>query len=383
MLQRFTDRDLETLIGHRGPSLSILLPTPWRGDEARKVPIALKGALREAETQARERGLSPQQSDALLAPLRRLGEDPAVWREAREGAVLFSSPTLLRAYHLGRAVGPRAVLDERFYLRPLLTELQEPAYNVLAISLNQVRLLACRRDACSRVELVHVPASFEQAMGELQYYTGLQMHSSTSSGLGRRAAIFHGHGDGDEEHFEDDVFAYFRAVARGLEQQMGKSGEPLVLAGVAAHFPALKRAGLPYAVLEEGVAGNPDHVPDHELRDAAWPIVEAWSRRAAAADLERYGELAARAQASSEAHEILQAASAGRIHVLLTASGAELWGRFDPASLSLSVHRERAPGDEELVNLAVCGTLAGRGTARELPAAEVPGGAPMAALFRY
>ncbi|HZI63172.1 MAG TPA: hypothetical protein VFE44_00250, partial [Thermoanaerobaculia bacterium] len=176
---------------------------------------------------------------------------------------------------------------------------------------------------------------------------------------------------------------YFRTLSQALRGKLGNGTGPLVLAAVAEHFPLLRRAELPATVLERAIEGNPDHASDLELHRQAWPIVEEWAQSGAPADVERFGTLAAHGKAAHVAADVLAAAAAGRIDTLLTATEAEMWGRFDAASVAVTIHTARERGDEELINFAVCQTLAARGAVRELPGDLMPHGAPMAALFRY
>jgi hypothetical protein len=383
-LAPLTPRSLADLAAHRGPSLSLLLPTPWRGVEARQIAIALKDLLREAQEQARARGLPDATAAALLDPVRELVDDADFWRAAGEGAALFATPGELRSFRLGAAPAPRAVVGERFYLRPLLAPIDAPAFHLLGVSRHRVRLLEGDRESLRELDLGPVPGDFEAALGELQFHRGLQQHSATPAGLGRRAIVFHGHGADDEEHLEDDLFKYFRLLADALRERLGDDDRPLVVAAVEEHLPVLlQRAGLPGTVLAEGIAGNPDYLSERELHARAWPLVEAWARRAAAVDVERVRDATDRARVATETSAIVRAAAGGRIDTLLTAAGAELWGTFDPAAQALAVHAAAEPGDEELINLAACETLAARGAVRELPPAELPGPGPMAALLRW
>jgi hypothetical protein len=383
-LATLTPGELADLAGQRGPCLSLLLPTPWRGEEARKVAIQLKGLLREAESQARARALPDDTAAALLDPVRSLVDDAGFWRRTGEGAALYSAAGRWHGFRLGAAPAPRAVVGERFYLRPLLGRLDDLAYHVLAVSRHRVRLFEGDHESLREMELGAVPRDFEAALGELQFQRGLQQHSPTPAGRGRRAIVFHGHGADDEEHLEDDLFKYFRLLAAALHERLGGDDRPLVVAAVEEHLPVLvQRAGLPGTVLEEGIPGNPDYVSEHDLHARAWPLVAAWARRAAGADARRVRDAVDRARVVTETSAIVRAAAGGRVDTLLAAAGAELWGTFDPAAQALTVHGAPEPGDEELVNLAVCETLAARGAVRELPPAELPGPGPMVALLRW
>ena len=61
----------------------------------------------------------------------------------------------------------------------------------------------------------------------------------------------------------------------------------------------------------------------------------------------------------------------------------ELWGHFDEDSLGVSVHETRQDGDVDLLDWAALRTLSTDGAAYVLPRGRIPGGGPMAALFRF
>lgn len=380
-LESLAHTDLAALAAHPGPAISILLPTPWRGGEARQVAIALKGLLREAEEQAAARELDPELVAELLQPVRALIAQGEFWRQTGGGAALFTAPGLFRAFRLVEPVAARTVVGDRFFVRPLIGRLDDLRFVVLAISRNGVRLLEGGPEALTELALGPVPASFDEALGELQLQRGLQHHSATPAGRGRRAVTFHGHGADDEENLADDLFQYFRRVADGLRERLGEDARPLVIAAAAEHLPLLRRARLPGTVLDEAAAGNPDRLTPHELHGRTWPVVEAWARRTEAAEVERVHGCRDRARLTSEVSAVLRATAAGRVDTLLTVHGIELWGRFETDSQALTVHSAPEPGDEELVNRAVCETLLARGSVHELAPGELP--APMLALRRY
>jgi hypothetical protein len=61
----------------------------------------------------------------------------------------------------------------------------------------------------------------------------------------------------------------------------------------------------------------------------------------------------------------------------------EIWGSYDPAAASAEVHANRQAGDADLADLATVRTIAGRGAIYTLAREQMPGGAPLAAIYRY
>ncbi|HPO59547.1 MAG TPA: hypothetical protein PLV53_11940, partial [Anaerolineaceae bacterium] len=63
--------------------------------------------------------------------------------------------------------------------------------------------------------------------------------------------------------------------------------------------------------------------------------------------------------------------------------GTRQWGRYNPETNELILHEERKPDSEELVNLAAARAFQMGGRVYLVDTGESPGGAPLAATFRY
>ena len=276
------------------------------------------------------------------------------------------------------------MVAQRFYLRPLAPlRASDGRFYVLALSLNQVRLLEARRGAVRRVSLDGVPQSFAEALGYEQYDSGVQSHTASTSGLGRQPAIFHGHGDNDQEKLDKDIVHYFQLVAKGLAGVLEDPQAPLVLAAVEEHFPRYRGANQHPRMLDEGIVGSPERLADHQLYDRAWKIVEPFFLSQRDQALVRYSELKGLGRASSTMSELVPAADQGRVDVLLLDEKTELWGRYDPSSAELEIHAEPQEGDQDLLDMAAFYTLSRGGEVFTMGAGAVPDGAPAAAVLRY
>ncbi|HSG38318.1 MAG TPA: hypothetical protein VLE27_01670, partial [Thermoanaerobaculia bacterium] len=160
------------------------------------------------------------------------------------------------------------------------------------------------------------------------------------------------------------------------------SKAPLVLAG-AEPLVSIYRKISGYAHLAGPViAGNPERSSDEELRDRAWKLLEPAFQELRRRAAERFGELAGTRQTSSDVAEILPAALHGRVGTLFLACDADLWGRLDPQE-KVEIHPAPEAGDEELLNAAALFSLRQGGTVIGMDSGEVPGGAALAAIYRY
>lgn len=110
-------QDLKALLEHRGkPALSLYLPR----SDADSADFLLRQALHEVEAQLEEYELHPFESQALSAPLRKLREDPAFVRQAAEGLALYVAEDRLYYYFAAMTGERRVVVDDYFYLIPLI-----------------------------------------------------------------------------------------------------------------------------------------------------------------------------------------------------------------------------------------------------------------------
>ncbi len=364
----------------RGDCVSFLMPTYLAEGDLHQDRVRLRNLLRDAEQRLDARGGSVD----ILKPVRQLLKRRIFWKKQARGLAIFCASGFFRCYRLPLELEERVVVSDRFYLRPLAPlRVDGGRFYVLALSLNDVRLLEGRRGELRRVPLEDVPRSFEEALGYEQYDSGVYSHSSSTSGLGRQPATFHGHGDGDQEKLDKDILHYFQLVAKGLSGVIEDPEAPMVLATVEEHFPRWRSANKHPKLLAEGIAGNPERTSDRALHDRAWRIAEPHFLTERDQALERYSELKGSGRAANAMTDLIRAADQGRVDVLLLDERTELWGTYDPTLAELEVHAEPEAGDEDLLDKAAYYTLARGGTVFNVESGRVPDGGPAAAILRY
>lgn len=367
------------------PAVSIFLPGSEPRGGRHEEPTRLRNLLREATAELARRGLDAEQAAELLAPVAaRLDETESVWAPTPRGWAFFAGAGFYRPLRLDFPVAEAVRVGDRFAVRPLLGALAHarPHY-ILALSLKRVRLLAADAEGCRPLRLAGLPASFDEAMDYVEYYSAVGVHSSSNAALGRRSAIFHGHGDGDEERMETNVEQYFRRVFEALERGLPEPEWPVVLATVGEYFPIAARVNRRLRLAKEGIVGNPDYVTDQELGAVAHLQLETARHREIEAEAARWLDLTGGRRALGDFAEIVRAAEAGQVETLLVAREAERWGSYEGDVDRLTVRESREPGDEELLDRAAARTLAQGGEAYELPQAAMPEHRVAAAILRY
>jgi len=379
------ETDLTPLLEPRpGPCISLYLSTSGAATAAQQGPIQWRNLLDQATADLRTRGLGEAVLTDLLTPLETLRDDPSFWNAGGEGIAFFRAPGFTHSFHLAAAFADRCVIGDHFFLKPLLP-LVTPGetFYVLALSQNEARLLASNGRTVERIGEADLPRGLTGALGEQKTAQTLQFHSASAHLGTGHPAIYHGHGAGKDDA-KEELRRYVRQIDTGVRKLLAGSTAPLVLAG-ADPLPSLYRevSGYPHLV-REVIAGSPDFLRHEELRDRAWQILEPDLQGARRLAAERFGELLGTGRASSDPAEILPAARHGRVESLFLACDADLWGRLDEATeTELQVHAAPEKGDEELGDAAALFSLRNGGAVFGVSRGDVPGGGPLAAVFRY
>ncbi len=368
----------------KGPCVSIYVETPG-GRDIHQGPLRLAQLLVRAETELAEARVPPGEVAELLAPARALLDEPSAWKRGDGTLALYAAPGFFRQLHARLAATEESVVGRRFHVRPLLPLLASPArFYVLALSLNQVRLVEATAEGVRRLPLGELGEGFTAAMGYDEFYSELQMHSAGASGGGaaRRPAIVHGHGDSDEEKLEEDLRHWFRRIAETIGARALDPHALRVLAATgerAALYLATSRDPL---LLTDTLAGSPDRLSDAELAVKALPLVEAALAERRQEALVRWREMLGSERATGDLATVLRLAPQGRVQALFLPAAAELWGTYEATTGALELHVERRHGDEELLERAALETLGCGGDVYEVTETATLDGAPLAALLR-
>lgn len=383
-----TRDDLRYLIDRSGSAcVSIFLPTHRLGRERKQDPIRLKNLMNQAEEQLRSAGLTALEAQSILDPANSLIPDSGFWRHQSDGLAIFLSQGLYRFYQLPLNFDELLVVADSFHVKPLLPMLSgDGRFYILAISMDQVRLLQGTRYSINEIDPQGMPMGMAQALPfddperQLQYHTGTE----PSSTGGERSAVYHGHGVGVNDQ-KTNILRYFYKVDDGMRSILQDEKVPLVLAGVDYLLPIYHQANSYQHLVEQGITGNPDEINADELHQKAWDIVQPIFQKEWQDDVSRYQALAGAdaRETSTDLEEVLRAAFLGQINTLFTALGTQHWGIFDPYGDTMDEYDEYKPGAFDLLDFAAVHTLINRGTVYATSPEHVPGGEHVAAIFRY
>jgi hypothetical protein len=375
-------RELSEAASH--PCVSIFLPTFRAGAETLQNPIRLKNLLRKALEKLGEQGVDLQAAEDLLGPAEALLPDEDFWQHQEDGLAVFRSPNLFRAYRLPRSFPELAVVNDRFYLKPLFPLLSgDGHFYILALSANEARLFLARQDRVSELDLGHAPRSLAEAVGYDLTQHLLRFNTVTPSAQARAGVPnYFGQGGGEEES-KLEIQQFFKRLDSGLHELDLDRNAPLVLAGVGYLVPLVREASRWPNLVEHGVEGNPEGLSPEALRDRAWPLVAPLFQADREKAAERFADLIGTGRASAQAEEVVPAAHDGRIDVLFTAQGARLPGVYDPGARTVTVHPQGDVAEDLLDEAAVQTFLHGGKVFAVEPEAVPAEGEPLAAVFRY
>lgn len=379
-MDRITKEELKTLsAGDPQWRISLFMSAHRAGRDTEQNSIRLKNLVRRAEEGLAARGLRTPEIQEMLAPARKLVDDPLFWQRQSDGFALFLSPDIFRFYRLPLSFQELAVVSPRFYFIPLLPLLTgEGRFYILALSQNRIRLMEATRHTVDEVDAEALLPSFAEVLQFDHFERQLQFRTGTPSGrVGARPAMFHGHDPSEDDKVR--ILRWFHRIDDDLPELLRRSGAPLVLAGVEYLLPLYKEANSYPHLLEEGVTGNPDDARPEELHVKAWPIVERIFTKSREQAAERYGQLAGTGQTSVDLEEILTAAYHGRVDVLFLATDAKVWGHFIPDGENTPAEE----ADEDLLNLAAVQTLLNGGVVHAVEKDLMPEEGALCAIFRY
>lgn len=376
----FTQADLYTLVAQRpGPCVSLFIPTHRGG--SKEDPIRWRVHLSEAEKQLVAQGMRATEAKELLHPARHLLEEPTFWKHQCDGLACFLAPQFLRLYRLPVAFQEFVLAAAHFQIKPLLPLLSDNGrFYLLALSKNAVRLLQGTRDSVSEVDLTGVPRNLAEALLTHDRDEPLTFHTRPTGGLGHWGAIFHGQGVGIDDA-KDDLLRYFQKIDSGLHAILRDEQAPLMLAAVEYLVPLYRHANTYPHLLGEHLTGNPDQLSAAELHDRAWAMVRPQFQKGQQQALAEYQQVNGTPFTAIEPWVVVPAAVLGEVATLFVALDHQVWGHFNVETGEVQSHPQPEPGDEDLTNLAALFTLRHQGTVFALPAAAMPDGQTLAAIF--
>jgi len=366
---------------HEPPCISIYQPTYRGHPENKQDPIRFRNLVKKVEESLRQK-YPTREVQPLLEPFEALAIDRGFWNHTLDGlAVLGASGTFL-VYRLQRPVAELAVVADSFHTKPLMRIRQSAdRYQVLGLSLTEIKLFEGNRDALDEIELAKgVPRTIDEALGEEL----TDPHQTVASYGGVRGpAMKHGHGAKSDEA-DIDAERFFRVIDRAvLEHHSQTSDLPLLLAALPQHHHLFRKVSHNPFLMTEGVDAHPDSLPIDELRDRAWGVVEPHYRARLAQLVEAFGETKSAGLGTDEPAQVAEAAVAGRVETLLIEAERQIPGRIDAATGALELGELNNPKVDDILDDLGALVMDAGGRVVVVPAEQMPTPTGVAAIYRY
>lgn len=375
---------MESLLQGEGwPAVSLYMPVSRIGDP--QDSLRYKNFISQVEAKLVEEGMRSTQARALLESEFNLARDASYWQHlGAEGLAVFLSSEQHFRYPLQTTVGELVLVARRFHIRPLLPLQKDGRHRVLALSRKKLQLFEGDR---YRFEEIDLPEGTPRTMEEALQYDKepeLQFHSRTASAAqsGRRSAMFHGHGAGDDDH-DLNIERYYQLVDRCLFPLLEDQDCPLILAGTEEQHAVFRRVTRSRTVLPQGIPGHVSEFPIDVLRARAWEMADQYHSRAIGEAIADYRDNLGGTRVAADLPSILTAACDGRVENLFVAEDELVFGFFDPVRRDMSVVDGRGGKPSELLDEAVYWTLQQKGAVYVRRREEMPVDAVICARMRY
>jgi len=364
-----SETDLTALALHRGDaSVSIYLPTTPLSQQAAADAVALGNLAKEALRQLREAGADKRAVAALEEQLADLADDVEFWRFQAHSLAVFATPENLRCFRVASQLSPSVQVSDRFHVKPLLRVVSfcQSAY-VLALSENAIRVVEVSADLpASRVKIEGMPADAASAAGKAS------IQDRSPSGRLQGA-------EGQKVRLRQ----FARKVDAALRDLLSGSGVPLVLAAAAPLGPIYRSvnsyAGLAAATIE----GNPETLSDADLAARARSVLDGLHRGEIEAWTALFAQRDSQGRAATDVAQVARAATLGAVDSLLVDIDQSLPGTIDEVTGAISLAGSESAASYGVLDEIARRVLAARGRVLGVRKDDVPGGGPLAAIFRY
>lgn len=383
-MEPFTREDLAQLIkSAHAPCVSIYHATKQEGGGRVPDVAGFKNLLREAEHALAKAGANAADTKSRMAGLEELLANRDFWSRTFQGVAVFAGSDGVKAWRLSAAVPDRVVVGSRFHILPLIPLVSEAhRFYLLALSQNSVKLFQGDRAGLRPLPVPGMPANLTEALQYYNIHMDVLFRSTSSHGN----TPYAGHGAAIEED-STNLERFVRPIVQSLERALKNDKLSIVVAATDRLAGALRQFGAALPIAQGFVRGNPDRLSAEELHGKAWAVLAPVFQEAHQRVVRQYAELGGTGRAGTGLEEILRAADAGRIEMLLIEEGAERWGSVNPSSWAVSLHARPETGDEELLDRAAAATLSQRGQVWVLPKEEFAGlqteGSPVGSIYRY
>jgi len=377
------------LEAHHNPAISLFMPTHPAGSE--QDTIRLKNLRKEATAVLESDGLNYHEIEELFKPLEPLmDKSHEFWNYQSSGLALFLADGIFEHYRLPLEFSERAIVNERFYIKPLIPMLSyDSAFALLALDLSDVKLFQGTPGNLAEVHLESMPTSLQEALKYTEIEKNLQSRSGAgrTEATGQHGAIYHGHAEGvDDAEHKERVLEYFRHLDNGVRDWLADQEIPLLIAGVE-YISALYKKANHYSHLVDNVLDlnpSPKAISLDQLHTRAMDVMSPIFAKKREHATARFKQLRGQSDphVSEDLNVVVPASFYQQIDTLFVRKGEEKWGSFDASANKIELHEQRRKGDLCLLDFATAHALLNKGQVYLLSDEEMPTNLGAAAILR-
>jgi hypothetical protein len=181
------------------------------------------------------------------------------------------------------------------------------------------------------------------------------------------------------DNMDRHIRNFFLRVNDAVYEALRGETAPMVIVGVEYQASMWREMSKYPHVAEGHVQGSPDGLRGAELHSRALELAKVAFEQPMMKALQTYEKLGGSERVSTKPAEIVKAAHEARIAHLFVAEGASHPGVWDRETMQVT---SEGTG-EDFLNLAALQTIVNGGEVSVTTPQKIPGGGPVAALFRF
>lgn len=347
--------------------VSIYLATTPLTQDVGKDRIELKNLAREAIGQLEAANADKRRLAAISEHIDDLVDDDGFWRFQAHSLAVFATPDRLVTYRLPNALEPEVEVADRFYVKPLLRAVAFPnAAHVLALAEGSVRLVEVSADRPAvTVKVEGMPKDAGSAVGR--------------SGVNDRSPSGRIQGSEGQKVL---LRMYARQVDAAIRGALPGSDLPLILAAAEPLAAIYRSVNTHPKLAAQTIEGSPETLSDAELADRARKVMDRVYADEIAAWGRLYEKRGGDGRATADVAQAARAATYGAVESLLVDIDRKVPGSVDDDGKVTFAQSDDARSYGVVDEIAGRVLLSG-GRVLAVRAADIPGGAPLAAVLRY
>ena len=289
------------------PAVSLVIPThpAWPGY---KIDMEmLKNKLKDAEAALQRSGYDSNKIGQAVYEIYKAAETVDL-AHLSKGLVLYASPGYHKVIYLPFEPVEKLIIDQSFETRDLVYLLKaSPAYALLALSQNRVRLFEGQDDTVREEKIAGMPENIDTV--ERDYPSRVGNFTSTP------------------EINEEKLKKFIRKVSDSVTNRYKTSDKLLIVAGtpkLLAYFRQFSHLG---DKVIDYIGGNHDHITLSVVRDLVKPSLLKALDREEEKSLKRLSDAAGAKRLVSGPARVWSAAAEGRISALVIEKDCRYSGR--------------------------------------------------------